>query len=123
MSEIEKLKSYHWPGNIRELENVIERQVILARGDIVRFDGLAINSESQIDEVKFKTTQIMTSHEIKQQEKNNIIIALKKCKGKIFGYDGAAELLGIKPTTLTSRLKKYNIDAKKYKKDLSEQSH
>ena len=116
LSEIEKLKAYHWPGNIRELENVIERQVILARGDMVRFDGLAINTEPQINHVQLNTTSIMTSHEIKQHEKNNIITALKKCKGKVFGYDGAAELLGIKPTTLSSRIKKYQIDAKQYKK-------
>lgn len=118
MSEIEKLKAYHWPGNIRELENVIERQVILARGDMVRFDELAIKSEPSINSIKSNTTSIMTSYEIKQHEKNNIIIALKKCQGKVFGYNGAAELLGIKPTTLSSRIKKYQIDAKQYKKDV-----
>jgi len=115
MSEIEKLKAYHWPGNIRELENVIERQVILTRGDMVRFDELAIKTEPQNSQIQFIKAPIMTSHDMKQHEKNNIITALIKCHGKVFGYNGAAEMLGLKPTTLSSKIKKYQINPRQYK--------
>lgn len=115
LSELEKLKSYHWPGNIRELENVIERQVILAPGDIVRFDDLVTNSQ-----IKHKTDHksdnpILSQAQIKAQERKNLLIALEQTHGKVFGRDGAAELLGMKPTTVASRIKKHQIDIRTFK--------
>ncbi len=115
MNEIEKLKAYHWPGNIRELENVIERQVILARGGMIRFDELIVPTEQTTVVGKSQFNDIMTYQQIKQHEVNNIINALIQCHGKVFGFNGAAEILGINPTTLNSRIKKYNIDIRQYK--------
>jgi transcriptional regulator with GAF, ATPase, and Fis domain len=57
----------------------------------------------------------MTERKRREQDKKNIVLALQRCGGKIFGPDGAAELLGIKPTTLASRLKKYTIDPRRHK--------
>lgn len=122
LAEIEKLKHYNWPGNIRELENVVERQVILTRGDTVRFDTLTTtnlldisdkrtdtNLLDQCDSRADSTNDIMTDAQLRQLEHQNILRALTKSKGKVFGEQGAATLLGLKPTTLSSRMKKLGI--------------
>ena len=116
LSELEKLKAYDWPGNVRELENVIERQVILARGDTVRFDGLVASSQASATRHPAIDKPILTETDLKQQDRRNLINAMEKCRGKVFGQAGAAELLGIKPTTLASRLKKYRIEPREFKK-------
>ncbi len=120
MSEIELLKSYRWPGNIRELENIIERQVILSKGDTLTFRDLPNIKEaaSQAQELHIEGSNggaIFTDQEIKDNERRNIVIALKKSKGKVSGKHGAAEILNLKPTTLTSRIKKYGIDLREYR--------
>ena len=113
IAEIEKLKAYHWPGNIRELENVVERQVILTKGDTLRFDGLTRDSKTHTASHSAGAgLNILTYSEAKQQDRRNILMALEKTQGKVFGRDGAAALLEIKPTTLSSRIKKYKIDTK-----------
>lgn len=116
LSELEKLKHYHWPGNIRELENVIERQVILAQGAALKFDGLAGAEAARIDsETGTTPTDILTHRDLRQQDRRNLLMALERCHGKVSGSGGAAELLGIKPTTLASRIKKYRIDPRQFK--------
>ena len=60
-------------------------------------------------------TEIITEADRKRSERDNIIAALRTCKGKVFGSNGAAELLGVKPTTLTSRIKRYGIDRYRFK--------
>jgi len=112
-SDINQLKKYTWPGNIRELENVIERAVILSRGEKLIFDlpqmenilahnnTITENLESQV---------IFTESDRQIHEKENIMKALKVSKGKVFGAGGAAEILSIKPTTLASRIKKLGIN-------------
>ena len=121
LSEIDKLKRYHWPGNIRELENIIERQVILANNGTLRFNNLFNESASTINAIehvaqdRVSANSVLTENEQKQQEKHNMLMALQKCQGKVFGKNGAAELLGIKPTTLSSRIKKYKIDTQRFK--------
>lgn len=114
LTEIEKLKAYRWPGNIRELENVVERQVILAKGGIVRFDHLHTDA-NLAEPIAQSTTQVLSVEQTKNMDRRNLICALEKTKGKVFGDDGAAALLGMKPTTLSSRLKRYNIDARQFK--------
>ncbi len=116
LSQIEKLTQYDWPGNIRELENIIERQVILARGNLVRFDDLNLakptpNASPQPAPVE----QVLTEDQLRDYQRFNIIRALKKSRGKVFGEGGAAELLGIKATTLTSRIRKHKIVPHEYK--------
>lgn len=106
---MEALRQYDWPGNIRELENVIERQVILARDRMLRFDGLF----TSVPEAALESQSpgaILTQQDLWQLERDNILRALKQCAGQVSGAEGAAALLGLKPTTLFSRLKKYGVD-------------
>lgn len=117
MSEVDKLCQYHWPGNIRELENVIERQVILTRGEVIRFEQhLFGNAAPEVAPVADATAEgVASESELRQQQRKNIIAALRHCQGKVSGRGGAAELLAVKPTTLASRLKKLGIDARHYR--------
>lgn len=114
LAELQRLQRYSWPGNIREMINVIERAVILSQGDRLRID---LPDESYPAIETTTTTQLqppakefLTEQDRQQQERDNIIAALRVSKGKVFGPGGAAELLGVKPTTLTSRIKRYGID-------------
>jgi DNA-binding NtrC family response regulator len=108
---IETLRSYEWPGNIRELRNVIERAAIFARGGALEFD-LAQNSTSA-DLTSFGPLNIdgpepeyLTESEMRRRERENLLAILEKTGWKIKGIDGAAELLGVKATTLVARVKK-----------------
>lgn len=114
-TNLKQLQSYDWPGNVRELQNVIERAVITAqRGrlhfilpDDEHFGDTARASAYVSDNDDGK--EIVPESEMRRRERQNIIAALKMSKWKVYGRGGAAELLGIKPTTLTSRIKKMNI--------------
>lgn len=115
LSEIRNLQAYHWPGNIRELENVVERQVILSQGSTLRFNTLLPNPDKIVEDKNVTSPDILTKDQLIKKEYDNIISALKACKGKVSGTDGAAELLAIKATTLYSRIKKYGIDCRQFK--------
>ena len=111
---IETLQSYDWPGNIRELRNVIERAAIFARGGPLDFD-LPV-SGSSVDVTSFRSEQgdevepeLLTDAEIRRRERENLFVVLQKTGWKIKGVDGAAELLGLKPTTLISRMEKMGL--------------
>lgn len=115
---VKQLQSYSWKGNIRELQNVIERAIILSQGGNLRFDlpdgetspVVISNTESgngQNGNDSLATPY--TENERIARDKENIIKALELCDNKISGAGGAAELLGIKPTTLASRLKNMDI--------------
>lgn len=111
---VAKLQGYDWPGNVRELRNVIERAVILARGGALDFDlPIAISSKtppSALHAQGEKTEpEILTDPEFRHRERENLLAALNKTDWKIYGRDGAAELLGLKPTTLLSRMKKMRL--------------
>ena len=107
------LQNYDWPGNIRELQNVIERAVITAQGGHLRFDLPADSSAQEADASDPKlhgtTSKILTDRQLRHRERENILAALRHSRWKISGPGGAAELLGIKPTTLKSRMKKMNV--------------
>ncbi|QUX98221.1 hypothetical protein C0J08_18600 [Marinomonas sp. CT5] len=109
MQQIKHLQSYDWPGNIRELENIIERQVILAKGGKLNFELKANQPAMKTDQVQPTQPAVITKLEQQNMEINNIRQALLQCNGKIYGEDGAANLLGLKPTTLSSKIKKYGI--------------
>jgi len=105
-----QLQGYDWPGNVRELRNVIERAVILARGGLVRFDLPAHRpSSGQAAPAAAADTTFLTEVEIKRKERDNLLAVLHHARWKIKGPNGAAELMGIKPTTLLSRMKKMGL--------------
>lgn len=117
-ADIERLTQYDWPGNIRELENVIERAVILANHDKLVFElptAESIPEAMPMDRLQLERSAIRTYHDLANEERNNIIAALKSTGGKIFGTDGAAELLEIRPTTLASKIKRLRIEAAEFK--------
>lgn len=94
---------YNWLGNIRELEHLIERSIIISKGTNLTFDNLfnnkEVNSEQNLD--SFRTLQ--------EIEKEHIINALKIANGKVTGEKSAAQLLGINGKTLGSRMRKLGI--------------
>jgi formate hydrogenlyase transcriptional activator len=101
---MKKLSAWHWPGNIRELENFIERSVILTHTSALQLpDGeIGINS---------KVIPIQDSRHI--EERDEILRILKDTNGRVAGPQGAAARMAIKRTTLISRMKKFGIDARR----------
>jgi len=109
--DIERMQSYPWPGNIRELINVIERAVILSQHRRLHLDfTISQQNRDAVESPASQTTTIHTEEELQQREIDNIIAALKQCNGKLFGEQGAAEILRVKPTTLASRIKRLGIN-------------
>ena len=111
---IETLQSYDWPGNIRELRNVIERAVIFAHGGALDFDLPAIDSSPGPAQTAPRLGDrvdlaYLTDSEMQRLERENLFAVLEKTAWKIKGLDGAAELLGVKPTTLISRMGKMGL--------------
>jgi transcriptional regulator with GAF, ATPase, and Fis domain len=116
---ITRLQGYHWPGNVRELRNVVERAIILARGGMLNFD-LPMTASSSAAPTRSAPRAAagvgpkpeppyLTEAELEGRERENLLVILKKANWKIKGPNGAAELLGVKPTTLFSRMKKMGI--------------
>ena len=111
-AQLIQLQEYQWPGNIRELQNMIERAVIISGSGPLQVDlpkQPNHQSPQRMDKHPGLMNDLLTDHEIKQIERENIVKALSKTKNKIYGDNGAASLLGLKPTTLTSKIKKYKI--------------
>ena len=106
--ELERAREYSWPGNVRELQNVVERAVILARGGVIALD---LPSEGgRVREAVSQTREVIPETEWRGREKENVLAAMKQANYRISGKGGAAELLGINPATLTSRLKALGIE-------------
>jgi len=107
-----ELQRYDWPGNIRELQNVLERALITAKHGAVSFQYLLEQEPSQTVQHNQAAAieQVLTIQQLKQLEMTNLQLAIKQCEGKIFGDEGAAKCLGINPTTLISKLKKLGIE-------------
>jgi formate hydrogenlyase transcriptional activator len=108
------LAQYDWPGNIRELQNVIERAVVLSRGPILRLGGnlLPQSHASQPDienALSPVTTADATAPSLEEVERRHIYNVLKKTAWVIEGQRGAAQILGLHPNTLRSRMKKLGI--------------
>jgi len=101
---VKNMMAYSWPGNIRELENLIERSVLLAKGIIIE----EVSFPNQIKEVSGNRQNLLTKT-IHENERDHIISVLKKCNGRIWGVGGAAEILNVPPTTLKSKMKKLGI--------------
>jgi len=104
-ANIRQLMEYHWPGNVRELQNVIERGAILARGGKLVLD-LQNKRGARLD---MSDKPILTEHQLTELQIQNIVNCLKQTGGRVSGENGAAQIMGIKPTTLFSRIKKFGI--------------
>jgi len=102
---LQQLDSYEWPGNIRELEHVIERSILMSDGNTIKEIHLPF-SKKQEEAEKQQEFLIKTIHD---NERDYIIYILKKCKGKVSGMGGAAEILNIPSSTLNSKIKKLGI--------------
>jgi formate hydrogenlyase transcriptional activator len=107
---MEALKRWKWPGNIRELENLLERAVILTRGSVLYVPLSELEQEDE-DETEADGITTPTLH---AAEREHILRVLRDAKGQIGGPDGAAARLGLKRTTLNSKLKKLNIERSDY---------
>ncbi|PZF72691.1 sigma-54-dependent Fis family transcriptional regulator [Taibaiella soli] len=104
---LQDMMAYQWPGNIRELEHLLERSILLCEGDTLKHIHLpaqktqALTCEEKNDEFVISTME--------DNERNYILQVLKHCKGRVGGYMGAAELLHVPPSTLFSKMKKLGI--------------
>ena len=113
-AQAEAVSSYDWPGNVRELKNVIERAVILSRGNVLRLD-LSLPQTAPGNRGEPATAdvtaegRIMTEKQLRALQKANVVAALKQSNWRVSGRGGAAELLGVRPTTLTDRIKSLGI--------------
>ncbi|MEQ1633454.1 MAG: sigma 54-interacting transcriptional regulator [Planctomycetota bacterium] len=118
---VRQLENHDWPGNVRELQNAIERARIVSHDGVLRFDGLGVATSrgaeggrrSAAAKAAEPGSAVRTRGELRDEERRNLEAALAACGGKVFGEDGAAKLLGMKPTTLASRLKALGIARKK----------
>ena len=110
LANVQELQGYDWPGNVRELQHALERACIVAADGRLRFDFPTAASRQPSRPLESPTPQrILTDEELRSLEANNIRAALSQCHGKVYGAKGAAALLGVKPTTLNSRIKSLGI--------------
>ena len=124
------LTTWDWPGNIRELENFIERAVLLTRGKSLEvplaelrktknMEGSPHTDHRQVEQVAGKRTDSQSditsvADEYTRKQRDELVQALTACKGRVGGTDGAAARLRMNRTTLLSRMKKFGIYAKQY---------
>ena len=110
---LETLQNYDWPGNVRELQNVIERAVILSTSGTLDLDR-AFSEASRLEshatsKLSQQSETILTSEELEEMERANIVRALESCQWKVSGKNGAAEILHMNPSTLSSRIRSLRI--------------
>ncbi|MGA9648956.1 sigma-54-dependent Fis family transcriptional regulator [Pedobacter sp.] len=103
---LETLMRYDWPGNIRELEHLIERSVLMQRGNVLNEVALPTPMEQLTVKAQFEEFSLKT---IDENEKDYILKVLRYCRGRIAGNGGAAQILGVPPTTLNSKIKRLGI--------------
>jgi DNA-binding NtrC family response regulator len=105
------LVAWKWPGNIRELENFLERAVILSRGPTLHVPLAELEAMEEEEE---EAAVAATNPTLLAAEREHIVRALREAKGIIGGPGGAAERLGLKRTTLNSKMKKLGIERGDY---------
>jgi len=113
-SQASQIRDYDWPGNIRELKSVIERAVILSKGNTLRLDLSMSQTNSSVDsnpivEPGLEEKTILDEVAMKRFQKKNIETALMQADWRVSGERGAASLLGLRPTTLIDRMKSFGI--------------
>jgi PAS domain S-box-containing protein len=109
---LDLLQSYPWPGNIRELQNVIERSVIVSDGDVFSVDESWLSRQPRTHEPKHS---LDLPQKLAAQEKEIIEAALRECGGRVSGSSGAAVRLGMPGTTLESKIKSLKIDKNRFR--------
>ncbi|MCV2485145.1 sigma 54-interacting response regulator [Flavobacterium sp. SH_e] len=102
---LQQIMNYNWPGNIRELEHVMQRAILLTEGNTIKEIELSMSSKMHPEQV----SEPFSIKTILENERDYILYILKKCNGKISGAGGAAEILDIHPSTLNSKIKKLEI--------------
>ena len=110
-ADVQRMRAYGWPGNVREMQNVLERAVITAAGKqlYIELPEQACPQAASAPTAERAAMAITTEQQRRQRDREMIIQALEQSGGKVFGPDGAAEILGLKPTTLASRIKRWGI--------------
>jgi formate hydrogenlyase transcriptional activator len=98
---LDLLSAYDWPGNVRELENILERAMIVSAGEELRIDPTWLSVPPPVSSDGSSLAEI---------EKQTILRALERCAGKIYGPGGAAQALGLKPSTLYGKMRKFGIE-------------
>ena len=112
---LDLFQSYDWPGNIRELQNVIERSVIVSSGDVFSVDELWLSKKSVSPVPRVKASPLAKGRVESLSEREIIETALAATRGRVSGPSGAAAKLGIPATTLESRIKAFKIDKLQFK--------
>lgn len=115
-SQADALQAYDWPGNIRELRNVVERVAILSKGERLRIDlalpelGRRAGAAGRSGEERRDGAPFLTAQEFRSRERDNLIAALEHARWRVSGAGGAAELLGLKVSTLRYQMKSMGIE-------------
>jgi transcriptional regulator with GAF, ATPase, and Fis domain len=118
---VARLQEYAWPGNVRELQHVVERAVLTSSGATLEFEPLeAPPSRVAAARAPDAVAPVRTAAELRKLEVGNLKAALAAAGGKVYGKGGAAELLGMRPTTLASRLKVLRLDARSLRRRAQE---
>jgi PAS domain S-box-containing protein len=112
---LELLQSYNWPGNIRELQNVIERSVILSSGDVLSIDEMWLSKEASPPASRVKVSPLSQGEVEARSEREIIEAALADTRGRVSGPSGAATKLRISPSTLANRIKALKINKKQFR--------
>jgi transcriptional regulator with GAF, ATPase, and Fis domain len=112
---LELLQSYDWPGNIRELQNVIERSVILSSGDVLSVDEMWLSEDISRPAPRVEALAAPKSEGEPWNERETIEAALAESRGRVSGPSGAAAKLGIPPSTLDHRIKALKINRNRFK--------
>src|SRR5262249_5952125 len=112
---LDLLESYDWPGNIRELQNIIERSVILSSGDVFSVDELWLAKETLPTASPVAGPPLLKSEVERHSEREIIESALAESRGRVAGPSGAAAKLGIPPSTLDHRIKALKIQKTQFK--------
>ncbi len=107
---LSRLMDYPWPGNVRELQNVIERSVLMTNDSVLRDVSFMSSSTAAAPVKEAQTDEVSRVKTIAEMEREHILAVLRKCKGRISGSGGAAELLRLPASTLKSKMKKLGIE-------------
>ena len=112
---LDLLQSYEWPGNIRELQNIIERSVILSSGEVLSIDEMWLSKETRQPASRVEASMPLNHDAEPRSEREIIEAALARTRGRVSGLSGAAAKLGIPPSTLETRIKALKINKSQFK--------